>query len=184
MKYTPLSIKSQQFKKVVRGFDKDEVQVFLDRLADEFEKLSGENETLKKDLEKANARISEFRKIEKNLQDTLLKAHESSSKAVESAKKQTALIMKEAELKAAQIVEKAKSDADKIRNAVLALREERNLIIAKLKALLNSQASLLEMKLENSGREVTEKDMATEKKAPEAAENLNLNIDDILEKLL
>ncbi|MCU7512849.1 MAG: DivIVA domain-containing protein [Ignavibacteria bacterium] len=178
MKYTPLSIKSQEFKKVVRGYDKDEVHVYLERLAEEFEKLSAENETLKKDLEKANFQIAEFRKIEKNLQDTLLKAHESSSKAVESAKKQTALIMKESELKAQQIVEKAKSDADKIRNAVLALREERNLIIAKLKALLNSQAGLLETKLEQAPKE-----KPAEKITPEA-EKLNLNIDDILEKLL
>lgn len=178
MKYSPLGIKSQEFKRVVRGYDKDEVHVYLERLAEEFEKLSGENEALKKDLEKANARISEFRKIEKNLQDTLLKAHESSSRAVESAKKQTALIMKESEIKAAQIVEKAKADADKIRNAVLALREERNLIIAKLKALLNSQAGLVELKLENAPKE-----KPAEKKTHEA-ENLNLNIDDILEKLL
>lgn len=178
MKYTPLSIKSQEFKKVVRGYDKDEVHAYLERLAEEFEKLSAENETLKKDLEKANSQISEFRKIEKNLQDTLLKAHESSSRAVESAKKQTALIMKESELKAQRIVEKAKSDADKIRNAVLALREERNLIIAKLKALLNSQAGLLEAKLEQAPKE-----KPPEKKTSEA-EKLNLNIDDILEKLL
>ncbi|MGE5431653.1 MAG: DivIVA domain-containing protein [Syntrophomonadaceae bacterium] len=178
MKYTPLSIKSQEFKKVVRGYDKDEVQAYLERLAEEFEKLSAENDTLKKDLEKANARITEFRKIEKNLQGTLLKAHESSSRAVESAKKQTALIIKESEIKAAQIVEKAKSDADKIRNAVLALREERNMIIAKLKALLNSQAQLVEMKLENAPKE-----LPVEKRTSEA-ENLNLNIDDILEKLL
>lgn len=178
MKYTPLSIKSQQFKKSVRGYDKDEVNVYLERLAEEFEKLAGENETLKKDLEKANQKITEFRKIEKNLQETLLKAHESSSKAVESARKQTALIVKEAEIKASQIVEKAKADADKIRNAVLALREERNLIIAKLKALLNSQAGLLEMKLEN-----TEREKPQERKTAES-QNLNLNIDDILEKLL
>jgi len=178
MKYTPLSIKNQEFRKVVRGYDKDEVHVFLERIADEFEKLNAENETLKKDLEKANARISEFRKIEKNLQDTLLKAHESSSKAVDSAKKQTALIIKESEIKAAQIVEKAKNDADKIRNAVIALREEKNLIIAKLKALLNSQAGVLEMKLEESERE-----KPAERKT-QKSENLNLNIDDILEKLL
>ncbi|HEX2868507.1 MAG TPA: DivIVA domain-containing protein [Ignavibacteriales bacterium] len=178
MKYTPLSIKSQQFKKSVRGYDKDEVTVFLERLAEEFEKLAGENESLKKDLEKANQKITEFRKIEKNLQETLLKANESSSKAVESARKQTALIVKEAEIKASQIVEKAKADADKVRNAVLALREERNLIIAKLKALLNSQAGLLEMKLEN-----TEREKPLERKSSES-QNLNLNIDDILEKLL
>ncbi|MGE5402177.1 MAG: DivIVA domain-containing protein [Ignavibacteriales bacterium] len=178
MKFTPVNIKNQQFNKSMRGYDRDEVHVFLEKMADEFEKLNNENDSLKKELEKATARLNEYRKIEKNLQDTLLKAHESSSKAAESAKKQTTLIIKEAEIKAAQIVEKAKENANEIRNAVLNLREEKNVIIAKLKALLNSQAGLLEMKIEN-----IEKDKPAVKKSTEA-ENLNINIDDILEKLL
>ncbi len=153
MKFSPLSIKKQDFSRSVRGFDKEEVQAFLEKLADEFEDLLRENETLKKDLDDANEKLTEFRKIEKSLQGTLLKAQESSSKAIESTKKQSNLMIKEAEIKASQIIEKARENANAIRSAVINLREERDLIISKLKAVITSQAHLLEMKVEEAGEE-------------------------------
>jgi len=112
------------------------------------ETLQKENEQLKKELETANSRLTEFRKIEKNLQDTLLKAQESSTKSLESAKKQTTLMVKEAEIKASQIMEKARESANEIRTAVITLREEKDLVVAKLKSIISSQAQLLEMKVE------------------------------------
>lgn len=179
MKFSAHSIKNQQFDKVLRGYDTGEVHNFLEKLADEVEELNNENETLKKELEKANNRINDYRKIEKNLQDTLLRAHESSSKAVESARKQSVLIIKEAELKAAQIVEKSKQNADEIRNAVLTLREEKNVIIARLKALINSQAGILEIKTDvNRIAEIPENIK------PESDAQLDIRVDEIVDKLL
>ncbi|MCX8104400.1 MAG: DivIVA domain-containing protein, partial [Ignavibacterium album] len=119
-------------------------------------------------------------KIEKNLQDTLLKAQETSTKSIESAKKQTALMIKEAELKAAQIVEKARESANEIRNAVLNLREEKDMLIARLKAIISSQAHLLEVKIEDIDEEV----VVQKKKTKDESKKLDLNIDDIVEKLL
>src|SRR5690554_1462018 len=148
MKVSPISIKKQEFSKSVRGFDRDEVKAYLEKLADEFEDLQLQNEKLKKEVEQANAKLSEFRRIEKSLQDTLLKAQESSAKSVESTKKQTSLMIKEAEIKASQILEKARESANEIRSSVINLREERDLIVAKLRAIINSQAHLLEMKVE------------------------------------
>lgn len=178
MKFSPLSIKKQDFSRSVRGFDKEEVQAFLEKLADEFEDLLMENETFKKDLDDANEKLTEFRKIEKNLQGTLLKAQESSSKAIESTKKQTSLMIKEAEIKASQIIEKARENANAIRSAVINLREERDLIISKLKAVITSQANLLEMKVEEAGEE----EIITKK--IEEAKKIDIDVDDIVNRIL
>jgi len=178
MKVSPLNVKKQEFNKTVRGYDKDEVHAFLSKLADEFDVLQKENELLKKELDEAKAKITEFHKIEKNLQDTLLKAQESSTKSIESTKKQANLMLKEAEIKASQIMEKARENANDIRNAVINLREERNLIVANLKSIINSQARLLELKVENAGEEIVEV------KEQEQAKKIDINIDEIVNKLL
>ena len=178
MKVSPISIKKQEFNKVLRGYDKDEVQAYLEKLSDEFEALQKENESLKNDLEESAAKLAEFRKIEKNLQDTLLKAQESSSKSIESTKKQTGLMIKEAEIKASQLLEKAKESANEIRNAVINLREERDLIIANLKSIINSQAHLLEMKVEEAGEE------EIEVKQIEQPKKIDINVDEVVNKLL
>jgi cell division initiation protein len=174
---SPLSIKKQEFNKSFRGFDKEEVQAFLEKLADDFEELQQENESVKRQLDDANLRLSEFSRIEKSLQDTLLKAQESSTKAIESTKKQTSLMIKEAEIKAAQIIEKAKIYAEEIRNSVITLREEKDLIVAKLKAIINSQARLLDMRVADAGEEIVSA------KEIENPNKLNIDIEKIVDNL-
>lgn len=178
MKISPIEIRQQEFQKKMRGFDPDEVKSFLERLADDIDELHKENESLKAELEKANEQLAEFKKIEKNLQDTLLKAQDSSAKSFEASKKQTSLMIKEAELKASQIIEKARENTDEIRNAVINLREEKDLIISKLKAIVSSQANLLELKVKVAGDEKINK-----VKTDESAK-MDIDINDILNKIL
>jgi cell division initiation protein len=178
LKISPVEIKQQEFQKKMRGYDPDEVQSFLEKLADDLDELQKENEVLQSELDKAKEELTEFKKIEKNLQDTLLKAQDSASKSLEASKKQSALIIKEAELKASQIIDKARENTDEIRNAVINLREEKDLIIAKLKAIVSSQANLLELKVKTSGDE-----KLNSKKLNES-NKMDIDINDILNKIL
>jgi cell division initiation protein len=182
MKYTPFGIKNQEFNKSVRGYDKDEVKAFLEKLADEFERIQNENDKLKSDVESYEEQLKEFRKIEKNLQTAFLSVTESSNKAVDSTKKQTALMMKEAELKALQMIEKAKENANSIRDSVLNLREERKLLIARLKAMIETQASVLEFNVESADTIKSHKEHRKQNMGLE--EQTDINVNDILEKLL
>jgi len=172
-----MNIKAQEFTKQMRGYDVEEVRVFLEKLANEMEELQKENESVKKESIELKDKITEYKKIEKNLQDTLLKAQETSSKSLENTKKQTSVMIKEAELKASQIIENAKGNAIEIKNAVNHLREERDLIISKLKAIVSSQANLLEVKIEQAG-EKPEKPSKTN-----SQRNLDVDVDGIVDKL-
>jgi cell division initiation protein len=174
MKLNALNIKNQEFNTSLKGFNKEEVVAFLERIADEFEQLQSENDRLKKENDLLKEQNKKYKKMEEHLQNTLVSAQETSSKAVESAKKQTALIIREAELRANQIIEKAKTDANSIREAVIRLREEKNLLISKLKAIVETQASLLEGN--KAGLENKDENIGLEKS--------EINIDSILEKLL
>lgn len=178
MKLSPLLIKKQEFEKSMRGYNIEEVQAFLEKVASEMEELINENEALELEIEKLNQKAVEFQKMEKNLQDTLIKAQESSTKTLESTKKQTSLLVKEAEIKASQIIENAKESAAEIRNAVIHLKEEKDLIISKLKAIVNTQASLLEGKVKDAGEEKKKVEKKDER------ENLDIDIDGIVDKLL
>ncbi|MBM4171077.1 MAG: DivIVA domain-containing protein [Ignavibacteria bacterium] len=183
MKFTPFGIKNQEFNKSVRGYDREEVRNFLENLAEDFERLNQENEKLKNDIERLDEQMKEYKRIEKNLQTAMLSATESTSKAIDSAKKQTALMLKEAELKAVQIIEKAKESANAVRESVLKLREERKLLIARIKAMIESQADLLEFNIENiDTRKQTRKTKSLDE--PKKEEQADIDVNDILEKLL
>ena len=181
MKLTPINIKTQEFAKSLRGYDADEVKAFLEKLAAEVEDLMNENETLIDEIEELKTRLDEYRNIEKDLQTALLNAQDSSTKSIEAAKKQTGMMLKEAELKAAQTIEKAKENANDIRNAIINLREERDLIISKLKAIVNTQSTLLEGKVKkiDEGQKEPEKPKQSQPK-----DDLDVDVDDIVNKLL
>ncbi|MCH7774472.1 MAG: DivIVA domain-containing protein [Bacteroidetes bacterium] len=181
MKLTPINIKTQEFTKSLRGYDADEVKAFLEKLAAEVEDLMNENETLIDEIEELKTRLDEYKKIEKDLQTTLLNAQNSSTKSFEVTKKQTSMMLKEAELKAARIIEKAKENANEIRNAVINLREEKDLIISKLKAIVNTQSTLLEGKV----KKIDEVQQELEKtKQQQPKDDLDVDVDDIVNKLL
>jgi len=177
MKLSPLNIKKQEFGKKMKGYDTNEVSAFLERVAEDFEIMQKENEELKKELELANSRNAEFRKIEKNLQDTLLKAQETAARASESAKKQTSLMIKEAELKALQITERARLSANELRNAVESLKQEKEVLVAKLKAIVNSQISLIEKTFSEQ-----EEPADMSKRIPAQAA-VDIDINDIINKI-
>lgn len=176
MKLTPYNIKNQEFSKTYRGFDREEVNLFLESVANEFSLIISENENLKKEIESLRKEIEEYKKVERSLQSTLINAQESSTKALESAKKQQQLIIREAEIKATQITEKAKAEAAAIRDDILKLNEEKKLIISKLRAILDSQSRVLELNSDENISSITIKEESNNKS--------NIDADDILEKLL
>lgn len=178
MKLSPLLIKKQEFEKSFRGYNIDEVQSFLNKLASDMEDLINENELLEKDVEALTQKVNEFQKIEKNLQDTLLKTQETSTQAIESAKKQAALIINEAEVKASQMIKEAENIESEMQQKVIALKEEKDLIIARLKAIVNTQANLFETKVKDAGEETKKA------KTQEAPDKLDIDVDGIVDKLL
>lgn len=185
MKFSAVNIRNQQFSVSFRGYDKDEVKLFLEKLADEYEKLDNELESLKKENEKNIAELTGYRNTEKNLQSTLLKARDTSVKAIEAAKKQAAAIVREAEIKSAQLIGSARQNADEMRSTVIKLREEKNLIVAKLKAFVQSQSRLLDFETAESADEA-----AAAMPAAQPAEEIkpvpaadDIDIEDILKKL-
>jgi len=181
MKIPPINIKTQEFTKSLRGYDADEVNAFLEKIAVEVEDLMNDNETLTDKISELKISLDGYKKIEKDLQTKLLKAQDSSAKSIEAAKKQTGMILKEAELIAAGIIEKAKENANEIRDAVNTLREEKDLIISKLKAIVNTQSTLLEGKVKKIDKEQQELEKT---KQQQPKDDLDVDVDDIVNKLL
>jgi len=97
MKISPVSIKRQEFQKALRGYEPQEVRVYLDRLADDVEKLVTELDSLKKENDELRESLADFKKIESEYKQTLLKANESAKSTLDSAKAEAEKMIREAE---------------------------------------------------------------------------------------
>lgn len=176
MKLNSNSIKNQEFSKKLFGFNPEEVKAFLNRMADEVDFLLNENEELKSKLKDLAQQIEAYKEIENNLKQTLLKAQENSSKSIESTRKQTQVMLMEAEIKANQIIENAKERANRLNEAILNLQEEKNLIIAKLEAILNTQVRMIYPEFIPDISKSTEENL-------KSVDFLKIDIDKIVESL-
>jgi len=145
LKLTPIDIRKWEFKKGVRGYDKYEVQAFLELASEEFEKLQQERREFEQKSKRLEKEIEEYRRVEKSLQDTLISAKETTDKSMQNSRKEAELIVGDAELHADKIMDSARKKASKIEDEITRLTVLRDSFAVKLKGMLNSQIELLEL---------------------------------------
>ncbi len=123
MRITPLDIYQQEFKRVLRGVDPDEVEDFLERVADDYEQLIKENTSLEERIASLEAQLAMDGKVEQpHASETA--AREDASDLIREARKEADNLRREASREADNIIRKAKDEADILRSAVEESHEE------------------------------------------------------------
>lgn len=174
----PLShIKNQDFNKSFRGYDTEEVDSHLDQVSYEFEKLISKNKKLESELKEVHIELEQAKIKVEELQIEREQLKSDAAAVIEATKAESAVVLKEAQIKAEEVVESAKEDADRIRKAVINLREEKRVLIAKLKAIIETQNEVLDGNMKKIMKS------ADKKKEKEETED-KINVEDIVEKLL
>ncbi|MDD8016906.1 MAG: DivIVA domain-containing protein [Bacteroidota bacterium] len=175
MKITPLDIKKQEFKKVLRGYDTIEVDAFLDTISNEFSELLKQLKELREQSIEMEIQLRDFKQKERDLQQILMQAQETSARSIENSKKEAELIIQEAELKSSQIIDHARLEIMKFKEEVSMLKSRKEALIGRLRVLLNSELELITAldSEEESGPKDSTKGSGRE----------NFPIDEILKKL-
>jgi cell division initiation protein len=152
MKLTPLDVRKQEFRKALRGYDPVEVDTFMEMVASEFEEVLRSQKEFRDKVVELEVQLRDYRQIEKTLQQTLLQAQEATGRTYESARREAELIVREAEQKAAKIVEQANSDLVRMNNEIMQLYTRKESLIGRLRVLLSSELELIKT-LEMGGDE-------------------------------
>jgi cell division initiation protein len=143
MALTPLDIRKQEFKRVLRGYDSVEVGSFLEMISTEYADALRQVKELKERLTEADISLRDFKQKERDLQQVLMQAQETSSRSIEHARKEAELVLGEAELKAHQIIERGRGEVTRFKDEVTTLRVRKDTLISRLKVLLNSELELI-----------------------------------------
>jgi cell division initiation protein len=111
MKITPLEIRQKVFERVLRGYDKDEVNAYLQSLSQEWERTLDEVKEVRIKYEAADREVAKLREVENSLYKTLKTAEDTGANVIEQANKTAELILREAQMKSDALVNEAKSKA-------------------------------------------------------------------------
>ncbi|MCK9217869.1 MAG: DivIVA domain-containing protein [Firmicutes bacterium] len=141
---TPMDIRNKEFKKGFRGYNEDEVDIFMDKIVAEFEKTYKENVELKDKINTFNERLDSYAEMEKTLQSTLIVAQRTSEDIVANARKEADLILKETEEKRKEIIAQANTDVLDLNRDIDELKKQLQIFKTRYRTFLESELESLE----------------------------------------
>ncbi len=144
MEISPLEITQREFARKFRGLDPEEVQTFLEQIAEEMTRLVQETTDRAAQIQRLEAQVRINQEREDSLRNTLVTAQKVSEDIKASAKREADLIVKEGELNAERLLEQAHRKLAQVQAEVAELIRQRDLFTAKLRALLKTHLELLE----------------------------------------
>ena len=145
---TPLDIQQQKFKTRFRGFDIQEVDFFLDQMADAFESLLKQNEKLKEEFRRLQLEIQGYKNREDAFKRALLNSQRVIEQMKENAQKSAELIVAEAEVKAEKILNKAHNRLAQLHEDIAELKRQRMQIEVQISSVIEAHGKLLEISKE------------------------------------
>lgn len=143
---TAMDIEKQQFQRKVRGFDPEEVELFLRSVAGEFERMNLENGKLLEELGELRGELKELRGRETALQQTLISAQAMAEDQKQRARDESELIIKDARLQSEQLLSDARGTLTRLEADIDRTRAERESFEHRLRSMIDQHLTLLDMR--------------------------------------
>jgi cell division initiation protein len=144
LRITPLDIRNHAFRRRVSGYDREDVDAFLGMVADDFEGLIRELETLRHQKIRLEAKVEELSSHEAILQETLTTAQRLSQDLKQTAVKEAESLIGEAEIRGEKILDAAHRRAAKLAEDIREMKNLRCRLAAALRATIETHLGLLE----------------------------------------
>ena len=144
METTPLEITQREFSRRFRGLDPDEVQHYLEQLAEEMTRLLQQVSEQAAQIQRLEGQMRGYQEREDTLRSTLVTAQKMTEEIKGNAKREGELMLKEAELRAEKLMDQAHQKLGQVQAEIAELRRQRDLFAAKLRGLLKTHSDLLD----------------------------------------
>jgi DivIVA domain-containing protein len=137
---TPLDVRSQEFTRALRGYDRNQVNEFKLTISDELERLLRDRAQYEERLRSAQEQLRAFKDRERAMNEALVAAQQLRVDSKAQAEREMELLLREAKAEAERIIERAHQD-----EAVI--RERADIAARQFAAYVASFRTLLERHL-------------------------------------
>lgn len=148
-------IRQKEFSRRFRGYDMDQVDMFLDQLAVSMADLRQESDEYRRQVERLTEELKDYRARQQNLEATLAHARAISEEARANSEREAQLIVAEAELQAEKILGQAHNRLAQIHEDIAELKRQRVQFEVRLHSLVEAHLKLLDVERQRD-RELSE----------------------------
>lgn len=136
MKFTPLDIQRREFERSFRGVDEGEVRAFLLEVAGEWEELLQENQRLRNEILDLREHLKGYQDQDRIFRETLLNAQRTKEEILEAVNREKALILREADFKADELMRTAMTRTAEMESQIRSLKLERVRFLQDMDSLI------------------------------------------------
>ncbi|MEW5993473.1 MAG: DivIVA domain-containing protein [Candidatus Zixiibacteriota bacterium] len=144
MDLSPNDIRSFQFSSQMRGYAREEVDNFRERVALALEELTKENLKLSTELESVRSQLAGLRQFEDTIKNAAIDARRNADQTIANAKKEAELILSKARTEAEQMVNSRAKQIEELEDQLTKLQLARKSYLSKLRLLIKSHLEVLE----------------------------------------
>ncbi len=141
---TVIDIQHKTFKKALQGYERSDVDAFLDEIIETLEDEAQARAALEADIADLKERISHFKAMEESLQSTLLLAQRTADEVKASAHKEADLIKQEARVASDREIANLGDRTEESRREAQRAHENAEKAKSELRSLLLTHLSLLD----------------------------------------
>ncbi len=145
MNISSFDIQNKQFRVKIRGFDIQEVDQFLEELAESVEGLQSQNKSLREEVKRLERENKSHKEREETLNTALFHSQQVMEQMKENAQKSADVIIAEAEVKAEKILNNAHHRLSQLHEDIAELKRQRIQIEIQIRSVIESHSKLLEL---------------------------------------
>ena len=165
MPIRPIDVRRKEFKSAFRGYDANQVDDFLDAVADEYERNYTENQRMREEVSGLRDRLQQFEELEGTIRAALVHAEQASNdlrKAAteeaegikQSAQREAELTIREAQSRSRQMLADSSSRLERVQDSYTALQEAKRSFANDFRLLLKTFTDVMENLEVSSAREI------------------------------
>jgi cell division initiation protein len=151
----PIDVRRKEFKSSFRGYDPNEVDDFLDAVADEFERNYTETQRMREEVSSLRDRLQQFEDLEGSIQAALVHAEQASNdlrRAAtqeaegirQSAQREADFTIREAQSRSHQMLADSSARIERVQDSYTALQEAQRSFANDFRHILKTYTDVME----------------------------------------
>ncbi len=141
---SPIEIQSHSFRKVMRGFDPEDVKLYLAAVAESYQEVVLNNARMQKEIETLSASLDEFRRRENLLKEALYLAQKTADEVKAQALREAQSIVEEAQVKGESALQDAQIRSHEVERQIMDLKLERENLLSSIRDMVRRVGALVE----------------------------------------
>jgi cell division initiation protein len=150
MPIRPIDVRRKEFKNSLRGYDANQVDDFLDAVADEFERTYTDNSRMREEISSLRERLQQFEELEGSSRTSTREAED----LRQSASREADFTIREAQARAHQMLAETSARVERIQESYEALQEAKRNFANDFRHLLKTYMDMMENMEISSAREI------------------------------